>query len=87
MNILMLSCRKATELVEKKLDNKLSILEKVQLYMHTRMCNACRHYEQQSKLIDEALKRHANGSSKEIPKVKPLSNEMKEKIIRDLHKQ
>lgn len=87
MNILMLSCRKATELIEKELDYKLSILEKIQLYMHTHMCDACRHYQQQSQLIDEALKRHLNGSSEKIPKVEPLSNEIEEKIIRNLHKQ
>lgn len=53
--------------------------------MHTLMCDACTTYEKHSKLIDEALKRQPNGSSEKISKVKPLSNERKEKIIRDLH--
>ncbi len=84
MNFLMLSCRKATELVEKKLDNKLNIIEKIQLYLHTRMCDACRLYEKQSKFIDEALKKHLNGSVQMINEKKTLSNKIKEKIIRNI---
>jgi hypothetical protein len=55
MNILMLSCRKATELIEKKLYFKLNKIESVQLIIHTSMCNACKTYEKQSKAIDHVL--------------------------------
>lgn len=84
MNFLMLSCRKATELVEKKLDNKLNIIEKMQLYLHTRMCGACRLYEKQSKFIDEVLKRYLNGSLPIINEEITLSDKIKEKIIRNI---
>ncbi|MDQ3535416.1 MAG: hypothetical protein M3421_07285 [Bacteroidota bacterium] len=84
MNVLMLSCIKATEFVEKKLDNKLNMIEKIQLYLHTRMCGACRLYEKQSKFIDEVLKRYLNGSIQIINEEQTLSNKIKEKIIRNI---
>ena len=51
----MLSCQKATELMEKQLLTKLSPLEKVKLVLHTKMCDACRAYQKQTTLIQKAL--------------------------------
>jgi hypothetical protein len=48
------------------------------------MCNACRLYEKQSKFIDEALKKHSDGSSKKRIQEQPLPKEIKERIIRNL---
>jgi len=56
MHFLFLSCLKATELIEKKLHIKLSLKEKLRLKMHKSMCNACRRYDKQSKIMDNALK-------------------------------
>ncbi len=55
LNTLMLSCHKATELIEKKTVFSLSPAEKVQLYLHTRVCDACRNYQKQSELLDVVL--------------------------------
>ena len=55
MYIFFLSCKKATELIEKKLHFKLSMIEKIQLKMHKMMCNACTHYEKQSELIEKGI--------------------------------
>ncbi len=54
----MLSCKKATELIEKKLLVKLSFKEKMQLEMHKSMCSACTTYEKQSKKLDEIFHIH-----------------------------
>lgn len=56
MQLLLLSCYKATELIEKKLDFKLTFKEKIQLEAHKRVCSACRNYEKQSHFMNEALK-------------------------------
>ena len=56
MQKLMLSCKKATELIDKKVHFGISREEKVKLYFHTAMCSACSNYEKQSYLIDRALK-------------------------------
>ncbi len=61
----MLSCKKATELIEKKLLTKLSLREKVQLTMHKSLCDACTAYEKQSKLMDDLLSKHIHSDSSE----------------------
>ncbi len=87
MNSLMLSCRKATFLIEKKSEEDLKWLEKMQLFFHTRMCDACLRYAHQSHLLDEAFTRHSNGNAEILTPLKPLSNEVKEKIIRKIQEQ
>lgn len=56
MHIMLLSCLKATELIEKKLKYKLSTREKIQLKLHKMMCTACTNYENQSVFIEKGLK-------------------------------
>lgn len=58
MHFLFLSCLKATELIEKKLHINLSVKEKLRLKMHKSMCNACRRYDKQSKILDNILKKY-----------------------------
>ncbi len=55
MNFLMLSCKKAAALIDKKTEVKLSWKENMQLHMHTSMCDACTAYKKQSRFIDKAL--------------------------------
>ncbi len=79
MNILMLSCRKATELIEKKALIGLSRREKIQLSLHKSMCDACTAYEKQSKLLDEFLYRYIHSDREEnIPLIK--NDALKERI-------
>lgn len=55
MNKIMLSCLKATELIEKKNISKINVIEEIQLRLHITACSACRLYEQQSKAINSLL--------------------------------
>lgn len=55
MNVFFLSCKKATELIEKSEISPLSGTEKIQLKLHTSMCKACKSYKKQSVIIDKAL--------------------------------
>ena len=83
MNYLMLSCKKATELIEKRSLVRLTFKEKVQLHMHKSMCDACTTYEKQSKKIDELLHGHIHDAI--IDKTAILNNEvLKEKIINNI---
>lgn len=83
MNFLLLSCKKATFLIEKRELSSLSFKEKIQLKLHTSMCEACRIYEKQSKTIDEALSQWIKAAAE---KKEFLSKEAKEKIISELKK-
>ncbi len=78
MQYLFLSCFKATELIEKKLHIKLSFKEKIRLKMHKSMCSACRMYDKQSIIMDEALKKHE--IAKHNINIEELKLTIKEKI-------
>lgn len=57
LNTLMLSCRKATELVEKRRICRLDKLKGLQLKMHLSVCPDCSNYAKQTGLIDRLLNR------------------------------
>lgn len=50
---LMISCRLATELIEKKHHAGLSWRERVLLPLHLALCDACRQYQVQSSLLEK----------------------------------
>lgn len=54
---LMLSCQKATALMEKRDVRPLRPSERLGLWMHVRICDSCRAYERQSRVIDSLLQR------------------------------
>ena len=57
MNVMMLSCVKATELMEMKEHVPLGLLKTMQLHMHAAMCSGCRNYAKQSRLINQLLQK------------------------------
>lgn len=86
MTYMMLSCRKATELIEKKVSFSLSPIEKMQLFLHTSMCHACRTYEKQSKFLDKCLCHFYNPTvyHPEMTNPTQASDDFKDMIISDL---
>lgn len=56
----MLSCVKATALMEMKEHIPLSMVKTMQLHIHTAMCSGCRNYMKQSRLINALLQRKSN---------------------------
>ncbi len=55
MHWLMLSCKRATQLMEKKMHFGLSPIEKMQLKLHKKACKYCTAYEKQNEIIDQVL--------------------------------
>jgi len=83
MQILMLSCRKASELIDKKLLVKLSWKENLQLNMHTAMCDGCKAYEKQSLILDNILHKHVESNDEsQVPQLEnpDLKNKIKSKL-------
>ena len=80
MNWLVLSCKKATTLIEKKLLVKLSFKEEVQLKLHKSMCSACTAYENQSKKMDELFHKHFQNIDTTLPEAM-INEGLKKKII------
>jgi hypothetical protein len=78
MNLLVLSCKRATKLIEKREIDALTVLEKMQLKLHTSMCDVCHAYKKQSTIIDKAIFRWIKSNKQEKHN---LSDESKSKII------
>jgi len=80
MSYLMLSCKRASGLIDKKSIFGLTRREKVMLKMHTVLCDACNIYEKQSNVLDKALSIHFKKENESVIKV--IENkELKEKVI------
>ena len=51
----MLSCIRATALIEAKTHNPLSFIKNMQLELHVALCEGCRNYMEQTRSIHELL--------------------------------
>lgn len=66
MDILFLSCLKASALIEKKLHVKLSFTERMQLKAHKMMCEYCTAYEKQTILLDKGIEKQIHQDVKAV---------------------
>lgn len=77
------SCKKSTELIDKKFILSLSVKESVQLYFHKTICKTCRSYENQSKFIDQAISTLFD----RVPRITSKSStKRKQQLIRAINK-
>lgn len=79
MNFLNISCKKATYLISKKEENKISWLETIKLRAHLVICSMCRRFEIQTSWMGK----HAHYAHIDAT----LSPESKEKIQSALNNQ
>lgn len=70
---MMIGCSDASKLTSKKLDAQLTFYEKVKLKFHLFMCAACKMFQSEIKVIEEAYSKSAYSKA-------DLSKESKEKI-------
>lgn len=85
MSKLILSCRRAAELIDREKHANLRPVEKIQLFVHTRMCDACRNYITQSHLIDSIFTHQAEQHKNTVHgNQATLSPEIKSRIIKKL---
>ncbi len=56
IHIFVLSCTKATCLIEKRLHTKLNLIERLQLYVHLSLCSHCLDYDKKAALLDKLTK-------------------------------
>lgn len=79
---LMLSCRAATALMEKKHREEITLVGRIQLSMHVALCAACRQYKRQSALIENLFSsKRPDPTEQEMNKA---SEALQEKILRQL---
>jgi len=87
IHFFVLSCRKATGLIEKRLYFKLSALEKIQLRWHLTLCDACTIYTKQSGLLHKLLSKHEHDHTHAPHLPEDTTQDLKERIIRKLEKE
>jgi hypothetical protein len=51
------SCREVTRLVLESEERELSLADRLALQLHWRVCDACRKFNEQAKLMREAMSR------------------------------
>lgn len=81
MNKVMLSCNKATYLIEIEKYKEISTLEKIQLKMHLKMCAACNRYNIQSKFVDVLIQKISNSPKIDAMVSENTVRELENKII------
>lgn len=58
----MVSCRKATQLLSKQIDDSLTPWENIQLQVHLLVCWCCRRFQTQILILREAVRDMAHES-------------------------
>ena len=53
---MMISCKRASQLTSKSLDQRLSFSERWSLRLHLLICNVCRRFKQQLYTLSSAIK-------------------------------
>jgi hypothetical protein len=81
IHIILLSCRTATRLIEKKLHQRLSARERLQLSWHKGVCDACTTYEKQVIFLDRALTRDPLDAPREKVFSKERIESLQQRII------
>lgn len=81
MNILMLTCRKSTELISIKSFRELTVSEQMRLKVHLMTCSACSTFKIQSEFIDQAIDKL---SSTDVGD-ETLPDKRKEQIEKHIH--
>ena len=84
IHFFVLSCRKATGLIEKSIYFKLSALERLQLRWHLTLCDACTIYKKQSGLLHDLLHQHEHDHTQAPKLPEDTTQDLKEKIIKKL---
>lgn len=73
-----ITCKKAVELILKKEEKKLGLFERFRLARHLAICNLCKRFLHQNKLINQSLSTNRDHA------ITSLTNQEKESIIRKL---
>ncbi|KXB96819.1 MAG: hypothetical protein AA908_10180 [Chlorobi bacterium NICIL-2] len=80
---LMISCDRATFLIEKQSTDSLSWIEWMQLKLHVSMCAACRAYGKQSRMIDRLLKKYFHPTQSSAPTQEEITF-LQERMLPDI---
>lgn len=59
--MMLKTCRETSQLLSRSLDEELAWSERLQVRLHLRLCDACRRFEDQMRLLRRACAEIASG--------------------------
>lgn len=89
IHFFVLSCHKATYLMEKRMHTKLTLIERIQIRMHLSLCGYCKEYEKDAVIIDKAIRKIAAGKKAHPPEAftKEEISQVKQRILDQIRNQ
>ena len=82
----MLTCKEASYLASKKLDEKLTWRESLGFRLHIMVCGLCRRYAMEIKKMHSVMKKAGKSSLSILPESVKLSKQSRERIKQALDK-
>lgn len=61
----MKTCQEISQLASRACDEKISLMETVELKVHLMMCKNCRHFYDNNKILSKILNEHKNTTPSE----------------------
>jgi hypothetical protein len=81
------NCKRATFLIEKKLIDRLTLREKIELRIHLYGCSVCRMFDKQSAIINKMVQQFFRSSNDaEIHLEDTFKQELRHRIEEELNK-
>lgn len=80
----MLTCKEATQLASKGLDEKLTVRERFSLWLHLAMCRLCRHYVRNILKLHRLMQKAGQAGKELLPESVRLSGNSRERIEKKL---
>ncbi len=78
------NCKKATYLIEKRMLDKITFREKIELRIHLAGCSVCRLFDQQSQIINKLTRQLFHDRSKNITLDDEYKNQLHQQIEKEL---
>lgn len=82
----MLTCKETSYLASKKLDQKLTLREKLGFFLHTSMCRLCRKYTKDINRLHLFMLKTGKKGQSILPESIKLSGQSRERIKQVLDK-
>ena len=82
----MLTCKEVSYLATKKLDKNLTLREQMGFWLHTAMCNLCRHYVRDMKELHKLMLKAGKVGQTLLPDSVKLSDQSRVRIKHALDK-
>ncbi len=77
---LLLSCKEASELIDRQDEHAFSMGDKIRLRAHLLACGLCRRYDRQSAKLDQLLHSRAKGLKLDPESTQNFKSKLKQEI-------